>query len=88
METLAERLRVDATDPALTGIGAAVEAYLDNVGTLNLPDAVRNEAYIRMAGYLYDAPATTNFYSAFKSSGAASLLAPWVQHEAGVLEAS
>ncbi len=82
---LAARLRVDADDAALPGIAAAAQAYIDNVQTKGLPEAIRNEAYIRLCAYLFDAPSTTNFYNAFKSSGAAALLAPWTEHQAGTI---
>ena len=41
------------------------------------PDAVANEAVVRLAGYLFDqpfAPGTERYANAFRNSGAASLL--------------
>ena len=41
------------------------------------PDAVANEAVVRLAGYLFDqpfSPSTERYANAFRNSGAASLL--------------
>ena len=50
------------------------------------PADVRNEAVIRMAGYLYDAPESASgdrFAAAFRNSGAYALLSPWAGRRAG-----
>ena len=50
------------------------------------PDAIQNEAAIRVAGYLYDMPTAgmaERYGNPFRSSGAASLLFPWVIHRGG-----
>ena len=50
------------------------------------PDAVKDEACIRMAGYLYDAPESASgdrFAAAFRNSGAYALLSPWAGRRAG-----
>ena len=52
----------------------------------NAPDAIKDEAVIRMAGYLYDAPPAgpdTRYADAWRNSGAASLVARWVVHRLG-----
>ena len=50
------------------------------------PEATQNEAVIRFAGYIYDQPnssaARLDYSSAFRNSGAASLLLPWRVHSA------
>ena len=50
------------------------------------PDVVQNEAVIRVAGYLYDAPqasAGAGFADILRNSGAAALLLPYRIHRAG-----
>ena len=45
------------------------------------PDDIKDEATIRMAGYLYDQPTATaglRFAFSFWNSGAAALVAPWI----------
>ena len=52
----------------------------------NAPEEVRDEAVVRLAAYLYDQPnagRNANYASAFRNSGAASLLAQWRIHRAG-----
>lgn len=49
------------------------------------PEAVRDEAAIRMAAYLYDQPPTVQgdrYANAWRNSGAASLVARWVVRRA------
>ena len=51
------------------------------------PDAVHNEAAIRVAGYLYDGPAAgraSAYANPLRNSGAAAMLAPYRGHRAGV----
>ena len=48
------------------------------------PDVMQNEAVIRIAGFLYDAP-TTAYGNALQGSGAGALLLPYRQHRGGVV---
>ena len=46
----------------------------------NAPEAVQNEAVVRLAGYLFDQPAATSrqgYSSALRNSGARALLLAW-----------
>ena len=50
------------------------------------PDAIQNEAAIRVAGYLYDQPTAgmaERYANAWRNSGAASVVFPWVIHRGG-----
>ena len=50
------------------------------------PDAVHNEAAIRIAGYIYDQPNAgrgLGFANAMRNSGAAAILLPYRIHRAG-----
>ena len=88
---LAGRLRIDAADPALPGIAAAVQAYIDNLSFRDLPEAVRNEAYTRFAGYLFDAPEAAggaSYANGWRNSGAQALVAPWRVQRAAVIGAA
>ena len=54
----------------------------------NAPDAIHDEAYVRVAGWLYDAdPAgsTPGGPTALRSSGAASLLGPYLVRRGGLI---
>ena len=53
---------------------AVVERYAPHA-----PESVHNEAVVRMAGYLYDAPPgmSTRTASAMRDSGAMDLLSSW-----------
>ena len=54
------------------------------------PDAIQNEAVIRLAGYWYDQPVAgkgSGYAHAFRNSGAGSVLASWVVHRAGIIGA-
>lgn len=51
------------------------------------PDAIQNEAAIRVAGFLFDQPLASRgdaFANALRSSGAAAILAPYRAHKLGV----
>lgn len=89
---LAGAVRVDGADTEIaaqltrliTVAQAAVERY-----TPAAPESVKDEAIIRMAGYLYDAPTIPEPGSnlniaALRASGAAGLLAPYRVHRLGV----
>ena len=62
----------------LGGVGEAlVTLYADSA-----PLAVRQEAIIRLAAYLYDSPdirSGDRYAAAWRNSGAASLVSPWVE---------
>ena len=56
-----------------------------NKAASDAPESVKDEACIRMVGYLYDQPTTgrrDSYANAWRNSGAAALLAPWVSHRA------
>ena len=55
------------------------------------PDAIEDEAVIRVAAYLYDQPTasrTNSFANALRNSGAVSMLAPFRIQRAGSIEGS
>ena len=91
--------------------GMADDSIIQRVGSVaaerverevsNAPQAVRDEAVIRFAGYLYsadfgairkesigpqDVEHVTNHSNAWKNSGAAALLSPWKIRRAGVIK--
>ena len=90
---LAAAIRVgtdfDALEPALQGVlsrlnrmsRATVQSH-----TANAPEDVEDEAVIRLAGYLYDAPTVTRFGQAFRESGALALVDPWKVRGAAVVD--
>ena len=50
------------------------------------PEAVVNEAVVRIAGYLFDQPTASRgaaFANAIRNSGAGRMLLPYVVHRAG-----
>lgn len=50
------------------------------------PDAIQNEAAIRVAGYLFDMPQAargSGFGDVLRNAGALALLVPWRTHRAG-----
>ena len=52
------------------------------------PDAIHDEAYVRLAGFLYDADpsgSTPGGPSALRSSGAAALLGPYKVRRGGLI---
>ena len=54
------------------------------------PDVIHNEAVIRLAGYLFDAPtasAAGRYANALRFSGAAAILLPYRIHRAGLADA-
>lgn len=68
----------------------AATALIDK-RTTDTPNAVRDEATVRLCGYWYDAPfapAGDRFMAAWRYSGAASLLAPWTIRRTGISEPS
>ena len=88
---LAAALRITTgetpTEPQLgivRRVGGVGEALVALYGA-TAPLAIRQEAVIRVAGYLYDsptAPGTDRFAAAWHNSGAASVLGPWIERRA------
>lgn len=72
----------EAADASITAIGtrllAVGRAMVDSYAP-NAPEDVRDEAVVRVAGYLYDAPNVTRTGVAWNESGARSLVDPWVE---------
>ena len=76
METaMVERLLASGTAEIERHLGGAYD---------DCPEAIVNEALIRLAGHRYDSP-TTRFANSLRSSGAAGMLLPWRHHGAGVV---
>ena len=64
------------------------EAVSKHLGAayVSTPDAVANEAAIRLAAYLFDQPTAgrrDNYAFALRSSGAARMLLPYTEHGVG-----
>lgn len=73
----ATRLLAYATEAASRFLGDAYDAA---------PEAVLNEAVVRLAGYLYDSPTSSSgrgFANALRNSGAGQVLLPYRVHRAG-----
>ena len=54
------------------------------------PDAIHNEAAIRIASYVYDQPGASSrssFANALRNSGAARMMLPWRVHKVGSMSA-
>ena len=69
----------------LTRVKAAAEALVEKQAP-SAPDDIKDEATIRIGAFLYDMPTAAErdrYAFAFRSSGAAGLLAPWVSKRAG-----
>ena len=67
----------------LLGVGQAIVSLNAPLA----PEAVADEAVIRVAAYLYDqptAPQGDRYANAWRSSGAGALVARWVVERAGV----
>ena len=63
----------------LTRFIDVAEAFLE-IEAPGAPEAIRDEATVRMASYLYDMPTAgrgNQFANAWRSSGAASLIQRW-----------
>ena len=78
----------EETAEATRLLGYATEAVTKHLGTAfaTTPDAVANEAVIRLAGYLFDQPfaaRSSGFANALRNSGAARMLLPYRVHGAG-----
>ena len=93
---LADALRLDAADAKVAGqlqrIQPAAEAAVLRFAP-QAPEAIRDEATIRLAGYLYDAPTVPQpgialTTAPLRASGAAGLLAPYRRHRLGITGAA
>ena len=93
---LAEAIRIgtSAEETAqVTRLLAYATAAIDrHLGTAyaTAPDAVVDEAAIRLAGYLFDQPTASSgsaFADALRNSGTAAILLPWRIHRAGRTDA-
>ena len=89
---LAAAIRIGAsaeeTAQATRLLAYGIEAVSEHLGTAYdaAPEAVVNEAVIRVAGYLFDQPTAAGgatFANALRNSGAASMLLPYRIHRAG-----
>lgn len=68
----------------LTRLKAVAEALV-TVEANAAPDSIQDEAVVRIAGYLYDAPTSPGsdqYAAAMVNSGAGGLLARWVNRRA------
>ena len=78
----------EPTDPVLgilTRLNAAAEALVEKQAP-SAPADIKDEAIIRVAGYLYDQPTAAEgdrYAFAWRSSRAAGLVSPWVSRRAG-----
>ena len=91
IQDVLEAIRVEdsmVNQRTVTRIQKTVESLVEHYAP-NAPVNVKDQAIIQATGYIHEAPAAsparTNFANAFHNSGAASLLAPWREHSAGVI---
>ena len=93
---LAADLRIGDGATAPTGAEAVLLARIDATARAmvleyqseGVPDAIHNEAYVRLAGWLYDSdPSASNpgGASALRASGALALLSPYKVRGAGLI---
>ena len=95
IESLATAMRLDVplepeTNALLTRLMGVGRAIVD-LHAEQAPADVADEAIIRLAAYLYDQPETspgTRYSMAWKNSGAASLLGPWIVRSASIISAN
>ena len=88
---LAAALRLtDGSDPVepqlsiLTRLKGVADAHVEKVAP-DAPDTIKDEATIRMCGYMYDAPPAAGgdrYANAWRNSGAGALVARWVVRRA------
>ena len=83
----------DETAQATRLLAFATEAVSKHLGTAydDAPEAVVNEAAIRLVGYLYDQPTAAggaSFANALRNSGAAAMLLSHRVHRAGSVRES
>ena len=70
----------------LMRLKGTAEAHV-NLNAAGAPNYVKDEAVIRMAGYLYDSPPAArrdSYANAYVNSGAGALLLPWTTQRAAV----
>ena len=92
---LAAAMRIGDGVTALSEPENGVVSRLLGVGTAlaekhapDAPEDIKNEATIRVAAYLYDSPfagSGERYASAWRNSGAYSLLQPWIERQAEVV---
>ena len=91
LEKVKAHLRLTAVDTSLDTVLVdliGVAAAKLEVEANTAPAAIQEEAIILCVGYLFDKPGTTlgtGFASAWRNSGAASLVKSWVQRTAAVI---
>ena len=93
VDELSAALRLGDTDletaqatRLLAYVTAAIGQHLGATIYATTPDAILNEAAIRLAGYLFDMPTTSRgagYANAIRNSGAAAMLLPFRVHRAG-----
>ena len=92
-DTLRDALRLDETaeeTAEVTRLLAVATEAVEKYGP-DAPATVQNEAVIRVAGYLLDAPTAargTGYADPVRNSGATALLAPYRVHRGGACEAT
>ena len=83
-------LRADDTDAQERAVITRISATAREIVTKyapTAPDVIQNEAFIRVAGYLYDMPTAArgmHYASIGRNSGAYSLLQPYRKVKVGV----
>ena len=91
-DQLAAAIRVgdspEETTEVVRLLAYVTEVLAKHLGTAfaTTPDAIVNEAAVRLSGYLFDQPTVSrgdSFAFALRSSGAARMLLPYVLHGAG-----
>ena len=95
VEQVAEEMRVSIDgDAELEAIVARLAGVGEELVALRAPDApqvVKDEAVVRVAAYLFDqpqAPSASRYASAWRNSGAAALVSPWVVRRLGIVGAA
>ena len=96
---LKDEVDTSLTDDRAAALGMTASALVENYAS-NAPQAIKNEAVIRCAGYLrqsdyggilkesigpLDREYVVNHSALFRNSGAAALLSPWKIRRAGVI---
>lgn len=69
----------------LTRLDGVSDAFLDLYAS-GAPSTIRDEAKVRLVGYLYDAPHSPTgdrYAAAWRNSGAGALVSPWRDRRAG-----
>ena len=91
-DALRDALRLEATGEETAEVTRLRTYATEAVGKYapDAPEATANEAVIRLAGYLLDAPTAgrgSSYANVLHNSGAASILAPYRVHRAGRCDA-